>query len=288
MKKYLVIALSFVLGAAIAVGGTVAYLTNQEGIKNVMTLGNVNIEQLEYERVVDDNGNWTTSTTQDRYTYYPDLLQVFTQNKPLYPAVYRDGRVKWDDRNGSEAPSGAGSHQQSWAEVGASGSNQLFDDSVKNVQDKFVFVKNTGNTDAYVRTIFAFEAGTMTVRDVAEDHKLHTNINDNHWTAIEWVNDYVTVDGVRYVVGSVVYKGPTSNPTGILAPGKISYPSLLQVFLDPTTTNEDCASFGAEYDILVLSQAVQAAGFDNATEALNEAYGVVDADNAAEWIEAVA
>ena len=67
------------------------------------------------------------------------VQKTFAQNKKLIPTT---GTAAWDDRNGSQAPSGEGSHQQSWANVDAPGSNQLFDDSVTNVIDKFVFVKN--------------------------------------------------------------------------------------------------------------------------------------------------
>ena len=50
IKKYLLTGLSFVLVAAVAIGGTLAYLTSQDSDVNVMTLGNVDIEQIEQER----------------------------------------------------------------------------------------------------------------------------------------------------------------------------------------------------------------------------------------------
>lgn len=56
-KNVLLTGLSFVLVAAVAIGGTLAYLTSTDSDVNVMTLGNVQIEQFEMERVFDENGN---------------------------------------------------------------------------------------------------------------------------------------------------------------------------------------------------------------------------------------
>ena len=70
LKSFLLTGLSGVLVAATAVGGTLAYLMSTDSDVNVMTLGNVKIEQVEYER--DVNGD----------------LTEFTQTKPALPAVY--------------------------------------------------------------------------------------------------------------------------------------------------------------------------------------------------------
>ena len=279
VKNILLAILSIVLVAVLSVAGTIAYLTSEDSDINVMTMGNVKIEQHEYERVVDANGKWIQSTTVDKYGYYPDELQEFTQAKPLYPAVYAntENTMIWDDRNGSQAASGTGSHQQSWAQIGAPGSNQLFDDSVKNVQDKIVVVENTGKSDAYIRTWFAFEAGSLPAEALANDFPIHINYNNNQWSNINWMENIVIIDNTEFIVGYTTYLGPKSNPTGILAPGKVSYPSLLQVYLDPTATNETVENIDSnkngKYDILVLSQAVQTKGFDNAKIALDTSFG---------------
>ena len=189
--KVLAYFLAGVLTVTAAVGGTVAYLTSTDSDVNVMTVGNVEIDQLEYERVV-ENGAWVSTGEVDKYGYTPDKLQEFVPGKPLYPAVFVDGAIKWDDRNGSQNESGEGSHQQSWGQVGASGSNQLFDDSVKNVQDKFVFVENTGKTDAYVRTWFAFEQGSIAAETF--HNVIMTNSDTVHWAWAEVATD-VEIEG---------------------------------------------------------------------------------------------
>ncbi len=279
MKKYLIMALSLILVAAVSIVGTVAYLTAEDAKTNVFTMGNVDIEVLEYQRVVNENGSWTASTTVDKYGYYPDTVESFVQDKALFPAVYQEGVADWDDRNGSTSASGEGSHQQSWGQIGAPGSNQLFDDSVKNVQDKFVFVKNTGDNDAYVRVWFAFEAGNFTAAQM-NDKKVHTNVDADHWTWKEFTEDMSdTIDGVKYYFLVADYVGSGSNPNGILAPGAVSYASLLQVFLDPSVTSDEAAALGDTYEVKVFAQAVQTAGFANHAQAFEKSFGEVIADN---------
>ena len=273
MKKVITLVLALILTVSAAVGGTVAYLTAEDSDVNVMTVGNVKIEQLEYERVV-ENGAWVSINETDKYGYTPDKLQEFTQNKPLYPAYFADGVIKWDDRNGNQDASGTGSHQQSWAQIGASGSNQLFDDSVHGAIDKFVFVKNTGRSDAFVRTFFAFELGTLPAEDFND--VIMTNANKNHWS---WESiGVVDIDGCNYYVMSATYLGPKSNPTGILAKDTVSYPSLLQVYMKPGATNEQVAAVDGNgnelYDIMVFSQAVQT---ENLTK-FSDAPATIDTD----------
>ena len=276
LNRKLVLFLSLVLSLALATGGTLAYLSDTDADVNTMTLGNVQIEQLEYERVTNDgheltNDAWVSTGETDKYGYTPDKIQEYTQNKPLYPAVFADGAIDWDGR--------VPGHQQSWGQINAPGSNQLFDDSVKNTVDKFVFVKNTGKSDAYVRTWFAFEQGSLTADEF--DKLIGTNADNSHWSwkTIATNVELAGPDGATstYVIACATYVGPTSNPTGILKPGEVTYPSLLQVYMHPEATNEDVENVdgnkSGRYDIIVVTQAIQAAGFDKATDALNEGFG---------------
>lgn len=228
LKSILLTGLSFVLVAAIAVGGTLAYLKSEDSDLNVMTLGNVEIKQIEQER--DANGG----------------LQDFSQGKPALPAV---GPIEWAeegvDVNGTEY--------------------KVFTDDLANVVDKIVTVKNTGKSDAYVRTIVAIEAPDHDPNDL-----IHFNYNSTGVEISNAVN--VEIDSVEYVVFTFTY-------TEALAPNEISVPSLMQLFLDSATTNEDCEKFGETWEVLVASQAVQTAGFANADDALNAAFGEITANN---------
>lgn len=252
MKKFLLSALALVAVIALAISGTVAYLTWEDDDTNVMTVGNVKIDQFEMERVV-ENGEWVlvdTSAVDPNYGYLEaDKLQPFNDDKAAYPAVYQDGIVKWDDRTNN--------HQQIWNEAGAPGSNQLFDDSVKNVIDKFVFVKNIGSKDCYYRTYIAIECP-----DGLSEDTIHINFNGNsrfEQTRLGLFNDD---EGVQYLVYEMLYKE-------VLQPDEVSRPSLLQVYLDPNTTNEDCALFGDTWEIVAISQACQTAGFEGAADAMS-------------------
>ncbi|MBQ9795189.1 MAG: hypothetical protein IJW34_09645 [Clostridia bacterium] len=235
-KKALLMSTSLVLTAVLAIGGTLAYLQDEDSDVNVMTLGNVKIEQIEQER--DANGN----------------LVDFTQNKPAYPAV---GPIEWAtkgvDVNGTEY--------------------KVFTDDLKNVVDKIITVKNTGKSPAYVRTIVAIEAPGFDPNDL-----IHINWNGTDVTISAPVN--VTKDGVDYVVFTFTYKEA-------LAPNTISAPSLVQVFLDSATTNEDCEAFGDTWEIIAISQAVQVDGFDNAAAAFEAAFPVGENNaNVASWLGA--
>jgi len=258
MKKKLLMVLSLAMVAVIAITGTMAYLTSTDDDVNVMTVGNVKIDQIEKERVTQTNSG-------------TDELKDFSQDKPLYPAV---GEIKW-------AEGTAGRVYQQWS---TGGSSALFDANLKNVVDKMVFVENTGISDAYVRTVFAFEAGTMTAEQI-NNKLIHWNRNTDHWSWTDFSDDMtIEVDGVKYFVRTATYTGNAGtnkdvHTNGVLPAGETTRPSLLQLFLDKEATNELCASFGEEYDILVVSQAVQAAGFADATTALNEAFGNISVSN---------
>ncbi|MBE5776546.1 MAG: hypothetical protein E7326_03495 [Clostridiales bacterium] len=262
-KSTLLTIVALVLALAMGVSGTMAYLQDTDDDVNVMTLGNVDIEQIELER--DEEGN----------------LQNFTQNKDMYPAV---GTYAWDPE------------LVYWPDVSATASSPVFDDEkLANVVDKFVFVENTGKSDAYVRTIFAFEVGEYDFNTVIGHETsplVHINNNDKntsetekvHWD-FTWFETPVTIDGNKYVLAEALYLGANSKQgtpeEGILVPGATSYPSLLQLFLDPSATNEDMVKLDGNangtYDVLVVSQAVQTAGFADAKTALNTAFGTTSA-----------
>lgn len=274
LKNILLSGLSLVLVAALAIGGTVAYLQDEDSDVNVMTLGNVKIEQHEYEREVDVDGNYTTATI-DGVTSYE--LKDFTQGKPLLPATEIDA-------NGNPYNFGAGNWDDTvvrMTQVGSYGGMQVF--TSKNAQDKFVTVENTGKTDAYIRTIVAIEVGST-------DGSLIGTSYHSTWTSDKIGT--ITVDGNNYMVVEYVYgggqlsDGSWRHENGILPAGDTSYPNLSQVYLKSVATNEDMAAIDGNgngtLDILVLSQAVQAAGFADAQTALDTAFGK-STDKAAEW-----
>ncbi len=242
-KRTLTMIVAMVAALLIATTGTLAYLTDTDGAVNVMTIGNVDIEQNEEQRV--------EGTTQ---------LEEFEQFKPLLPAVHDtndDNKIAWAPEEEWPVPEDyTGDHPEAY---------KVFNNNISNVQDKFVSVENTGKNDAYVRTIIAYEWPEEL------DDLVHISINDIDGVVSYEDCGFVELDGVRYQVYAFVYDEA-------LAPGEVSVPSLKQVFLNKATTSEDVALFGENFEVLALSQAVQADGFDNAEEALNEAFYAVGSD----------
>ena len=73
MKKKILTTLSVVLILGLAALGILAYLMDEDSDVNVMTLGNVSIEQHEYERALNNDGTYKTDST------YGYILKDFTQ-----------------------------------------------------------------------------------------------------------------------------------------------------------------------------------------------------------------
>lgn len=276
-KSTLIMILSLVLAVAIGVGSTMAYLQDTDEDVNVMTLGNVYIEQHEYERAVDEEGNYEIIRAEERGedSY---KLKDFTQAKPLYPAT---GEVTgWDEM-------GVCFEQLDGNKLG----KMTVLDGLNNVQDKFVFVENTGKSDAYVRTIIAYEVGsaedaygdlimTSTNTFWLENEIGVVTIDDNNYYVVEYL-----YDGNQYPEGEkeTIVNGNGKHPDGIVHPGEYTYNSLAQIYLKGKATNEDMEAIDGNkngtYDILVVSQAVQTQGFADAKTALDTAFGPITVDN---------
>lgn len=266
-KKILAIALIACLAVTAITGASLAYLQDTDSAKNVMTVGKVEIVQNEQQR--DENGN----------------LVDFVDDKIFLPAV--------GDKNGD------GMLDVPYDDA----ENNLFSND-RNVVDKMISVTNTGNQDAYVRTILAFElpvapegfAGDMLngkYVDVVNVRPYLTTVM-NKSAAYELVYEedgtysIVEIDGVFYLVTVCYYMA--SNESSMLKPGETTEYSLKQIYLAATAGNEESALLVGEdgdYNILALSQAVQTAGFANAQEALDTAFGEVNAENAAKWLKDV-
>lgn len=164
------------------------------------------------------------------------------------------------------------------------GTYKMFD-TEKNAIDKIVTVTLDANSeDAFVRTIFAFEAdGTAD----AVGSKIFLNVNANSnigvWAPCKDAQDkpitYTkTVNGVEivYYLYSFTYAAKFSA-------GNTTEPSLLQFYLNGNAEN---GFSGGSYEILAVSQAVQSTGFANAADAFAAAfpYGENNA-NAAKWFD---
>ena len=158
-------------------------------------------------------------------------------------------------------------------------------DTAKNALTKTVTVTNNADSEtAYIRTLFAFEAvnDADPVGDVIHvDYNTEVDANDNAygtWAPVSAIN--ITKNGVttKYYVYSFTYANS-------YAAGATTEASLEKIALDGDEGNEFS---GGSYEILVVSQAVQATGFETqgAAAALNAAFPINDAELTT-WFNAV-
>ena len=241
MKRILAMAISVLLVVTLAIGGTVAYLTDTDQRTNVFEMGDVDIEQIEQERVdanedgeADENGE----------------LVTFVDDKRLLPSYdFKDSNTNGDPKDNAK----------------------YWDESLLGDLDKVVTVENKGDEAAYIRTIFAFE-------DTAEvEQYIYKNYNSDAtvgtWEAIPGT---AFIADVPYKLYVYTYVNPLAAPEN--GQRSISEPSLKQVAMDATVDNAVVDTIAAtddgKYTILVATQAVQASnmGSLSASEALDEAF----------------
>jgi len=149
------------------------------------------------------------------------------------------------------------------------------DNNITCAIDKVVNVKNVGSSEAYVRTLLAFEAGTLSKADF--DKYIHTVFTDG--TKVEWLPTAIEAKGVKYYVACVDY--------GAVAAGVETDPSLLKVYMDKEATNKTVAEFGETYEIIALSQAIQTTNMPDAATAWTESFGAFNVANAEKWFNGV-
>ncbi len=244
MKRALAWVLVFLLIVVGAVVGTLAYLTDRDAKTNVFTIGDINIELLEYERTDVENKNEAAT------------VKEFEDNKPLIPGVIQSDFDYTAD----------GSAYVDWtAEGKADYQSPIWDPAdINNELDKMVFIKNTGTNSAYVRTFLAFEAGAYTSFEQFSE-KVHLNLNDKDWTW-KWEPYIAKIGNEKYFIATATYNY-------VLEPGTLTEISLAQIALDPSATNLDVNAFGKTYNVPIIAQGIQTASFSDPFTALKTGFG---------------
>lgn len=284
-KKLTALIMVLALAFTTLVGGTLAYFTDEDDAVNTFTFGKVSIEQNEWQRNTEDGSS--------------EAIVEFEQNKNTAPAVLNK-LVKED--------------------ITVDGYSFKIRSQKGNYVDKIVNVTNTGNQPAYIRTIFAIPSmnGFDDTAD-ASFNPLHWNYldaTDFNGTGWDWngSNDAEATEQLEYVqnveIGGVLYDIYVATYNEAVEAGAITSPSMVGFYLhDSVGFNNDEGEYFfvdkngvtqslAEWmkpdnnglvtlNILVLSQAAQIDGFDDAWEALDTAFGVVDATNAKAWFEEI-
>ena len=169
----------------------------------------------------------------------------------------------------------------------ATGSAQ--DGTLENGVTKEVAVKvEAGSEDTYVRVHIAipnildsgnpeFDAGKNVLHfNMAPDSygagKWDWSKTTGEPYAADWNYYETTIDGIKYNVYVVTYG------TALKAGETTPQYAMHQVYLDPKVTSADIekinATLGANWEIKVIAEGCQAAGFSDAYAALNAAFGV--------------
>ncbi len=285
MKKKIVSICLVLAILAVAVTGTLAYLTDEDQALNTMTLGDIEIEQTEWQRVVDENGNFVIAG--EAYgNDYPEL-EAFEQDKLMLPATgkhaFGNDWVAFEQWDGTE------------------GYAQMTDKAaIGNSIDKIVTVKNTGDNDVYYRTIIVVEDPTgIDHTKFDQEYDLETiDLNVNGNSRFDWNQSVVgNQNGSNaekiydVMIGGVRHYAIVATYTEKLVPGEYSRASLLEAYMQKEVNNDDYELFGDKVTILAYTQAVQADGWSATADktaaqvALEEAFGSVTKESieALDW-----
>ena len=274
-KKIIAAALSTAMLATVAISGTLAYFTDSDKDVNVMTAGNVKIIQDEWQRTEDGNDyeEFVNNKPLFPYTGTTDDKGIATggyTTKLVYPHGLDDATEKDDNHWGDEKK--------------VSSNNDAFANK-DNAVDKIITVTNTGNLPAYVRTLLAFEVQVDENGNVVEVPSADgvDRLNYVMYGKAAGLNQFnneiiIEVNGVKFVVWEYYYTfDKVDGKESALAPKTTSFPSLYQIYLNSKEDNDWYDDYGANYNIIALSQAAQMTGFDSAKEALDTAFGKLEA-----------
>lgn len=180
--------------------------------------------------------------------------------------------------------------------VPATGSAQA--GTLQNGVTKEVFVTNTGSEDAYVRVHIAIPAILDNAQPDFDASKnvLHFNYDSENVGEGKW--DWSNATGTPYegnwnfyeeTIGGIAYNVYVVTYEGILASDATTESAMSQVYLDATTTNDDIETIngilGENWKMYVVAEGAQEAGFADAYEALNTAFGAPGTYDV-NWVEA--
>lgn len=268
MKRIIAMALCIALFATMAITGSVAYLTDEEKETNVFAVGNVDIIQHEQER----NGSELQDFTNDLDNLRHPMVES------------RDEDVKHTD----------------WTFDGEPVSLRN-PDYYANYVDKIVTVENKGTSPVYLRNIIAIPTG------------LPEGAEDVEWLEIDWfdmpgeasseweqahIEKDVEIDGVLYDIYVFNYTADE----GVFEAKDTTLPTLLGFGLSKYVDYDDTE--GAEtyffrdasgkrtdininpelMQILVATQTVQTAGFEDFDHAFDETFKAISKTNHP-WVE---
>ena len=265
-KKILVLALTIAMVAILAVGGSLAYLTDTQSVKNTFTVGDVKIQLLEsqYHRVNAGKGN-ATGLTEPVSGGYLWAANVDMKGAPDNTPNFNTSNEVWDGQYFSDAQ----------IEADAAKYSEYFDEHKKMLPGcnarKNPYVKNIGSNDAYIRVRVLIPVSLFNVIDNGPSYWTTTAMNEGQVTS-EAVKAYnaagykatnvkqVTHNNIKYYEFDFTYVNPVK-------PKEITFWNVWgNIAINKDATSDDLANVES-FDVIFEADAIQADTFANATEA---------------------
>ena len=264
-KKILVLALTIAMVAILAVGGSLAYLTDTKSATNTFTIGNVKIQLLEsqYHRVNAGKGN-ATGETEPLTGGYLWAANVNMQGTPGNTPNFNTSNEKWEGQYFSDAQieADAATYKNGYF---AKHSKMIPGSNVR----KNPYVKNTGANDAYIRVRVLIPVSLFDVIDNGPSYWTSTAMIEGQVTskAVDTYNasgaaavNQVERDGIKYYEYDFTYVKPVK-------PNEITFWNVWgNIAINKDATATDLANVDS-FDVIFEADAIQADTFANATEA---------------------
>ena len=247
-KKLTAIFLCVALAAVAIIGGTLAYFTDTKTAENTFTVGNVKIELLE-SSLHRENAGVANGATSDS-ELWSDVDMEGSNNTSEYKAgdsFYTDDQIK----------ANAAQYKCEGVKLNPGQSYH-----------KMPYVVNTGANDAYIRIRVMFPADLDTAI-LNSSMYTTTALNNKEFTMSYDDSGAVDRGGIKYNVYTFTRIDP-------LKSGEMTYWNVWgTVHMDSDVTNEEIEALFGEgkayangtFPVLVEADAIQADGFDDATEA---------------------
>ena len=268
MKKKIVALCLCVALAVVAIGGaTLAYFTDTDNETNTFTVGNVSIDLIEsqYHRVNAGKGD-VGNVAEPLQGGYLWASNVTLEGTPENTPNYNTSGETWNGKYFSDAQieADAKTYKNGYF---AEHNNMMPGSNVR----KNPYVKNTGANDAYIRVRVLIPVSLFNVIDNGPSYWTTTAMNEGEVTSTA-VNYYlahnsqpdpstiVTHDDIRYYEFDFTY-------TDAVKPGELTFWNVWgNIAINKNATAEELASVES-FDVIFEADAIQAAGFANATEA---------------------
>ena len=241
-RKIVLLATALCMIAILAIGGTLAYFTDTQAVENTFTVGNVKIQLLE-SKLHRENAGVANGATSDS-ELWSDVEKKGSGNTSEYKAgdtFYTDAQIKAD------------AAEYSCDDVKLAPGESYH---------KMPYVVNTGSNPAYIRIRMLFPAALDTA--ILNSSMYTTSAVSRGEFTMEY-DDSATIirDGVAYNAYIFTRVKP-------LQPKEMTYWNVWgTVHMDADVTNEEITDLVPDgtFSVLVEADAIQAEGFDNATEA---------------------